>query len=58
LSVRLDENLVAAAKRATGVRSDARLIEVALASLVVGEDFGEWLAVQGRRLRADLAIDF
>ena len=35
-----------AAKRATGVRSDARLIELALASLLVGEDFGEWLVAQ------------
>lgn len=57
LSARLDEKLVAAAKQRTGIHSDTQLVELALASLAVGDDFGEWLVSQGGRLSADFEID-
>ncbi|HXZ00792.1 MAG TPA: hypothetical protein VEI03_12385 [Stellaceae bacterium] len=56
LSARLNERLVAAAKEKTGITSDTRLVELALASLAVGDDFGEWLVSQGGRLKADFDI--
>ena len=57
LSARLNESLVAAAKQRTGISSDTQLVELALASLAVGDDFGEWLVTQGGRLKADFDID-
>jgi dTDP-4-amino-4,6-dideoxygalactose transaminase len=57
LSARLNEALVTAAKQRTGIVSDTQLVELALASLAVGDDFGEWLATQGGRLKADFDID-
>lgn len=57
LSARLNEGLVAAAKERTGITSDTKLVELALASLAVGDDFGEWLVTQGGRLKADFEID-
>ncbi len=56
LSARLNERLVAAAKERTGVTSDTRLVELALASLAAGDDFGEWLVSQGGRLKANFDI--
>lgn len=57
LSARLNEGLVAAAKERTGITSDTKLVELALASLAVGDDFGEWLVTQGGRLKVDIEID-
>jgi hypothetical protein len=57
LSARLNEGLVAAAKARTGITSDTQLVELALASLAVGDDFGEWLVTQGGRLKPDFEID-
>lgn len=57
LSARLNERLVAAAKEKTGIASDTKLVELALASLAVGDDFGAWLVSQGGRLKADFDID-
>jgi hypothetical protein len=57
LSARLNERLVAAAKERTGITSDTQLVELALASLAVGDDFGEWLVSQGGRLNPDFDID-
>lgn len=57
LSARLDAALVAAAKARTGIASDTRLVELALATLAVGDDFGEWLVTQGGRLKADFELD-
>jgi len=57
LSARLDEALVAAAKARTGLRSDTELAEFALASIAVGDDFGEWLLSQAGRLDGDFELD-
>jgi hypothetical protein len=57
LNARLDPHLVAAAKARTGITSDTELAELALARLLVEDDFGEWLLAQGGRLDPDFAID-
>jgi hypothetical protein len=57
LNARLDQNLVAAAKARTGIASDTELAELALARLLVEDDFGEWLLAQAGRLDPDLEID-
>ena len=51
------ERLVAAAKERMGMTSDTHLVELALAYLAVGDDFGEWLVAQGGRLPADFEIE-
>ena len=58
LSARLEEALVSAAKKRTGIKSDTELVELALATLAVGDDFGEWLVTQGSRLEPDFETGF
>ena len=43
---RMDAALVEAAKRRTGIASDTELLEAALATLAVADDYGEWLIAQ------------
>jgi len=57
LSARLDEALVAAAKARTGIESDTELAEFALASLAIGDDYGEWILSQAGRLGGDFELD-
>ncbi len=57
LSAQLDEALVTAAKTRTGISSDTELAEFALASLAVGDDFGEWLISQAGRLSDEFDLD-
>jgi hypothetical protein len=52
---RMSPALVARAKARTGITSDSELIEAALASLAVADDYGEWLIAQ--RERVDPAVD-
>jgi hypothetical protein len=56
ISARTSEALVAAARRRTGIASDSELIEVALANLAVGAEFGEWLLAQRGRLPRDFQL--
>lgn len=58
LSARLTERLVSAAKERTGIASDTQLVELALASLAAGDDFGAWLVGQRGRLKPDFDIEF
>ena len=57
LSARLDEALVAAAKRRTGITSDTELAEYALATIALGDDYGEWLLSQAGRLDPSFELD-
>jgi len=57
VTARMGDELLAAAKRRTGIASDSELVEVAVANLAVGDDFGEWLLAQRGRLRRDFDID-
>jgi len=52
---RMPEALVARAKKRAGIDSDTELIEVALASLAVADDYTEWLL--SRRATIDPATD-
>jgi hypothetical protein len=55
---RMPSLLVAEAKKKTGIRSDSRLIEAALASLVVADDYGEWLLAQRGTVSRDFDLEF
>jgi hypothetical protein len=57
LSARLDEALVAAAKARTGIKSDTALAEYALATVALGDDYGEWLLTQAGRLDRSFELD-
>jgi len=57
LSVRLDEALVVAAKARTGIASDTALAEFALASVALGDDYGEWLLSQAGGLDPSFDLD-
>jgi len=52
---RMPPALVARAKARTGITSDSELIEAALATLAVADDYAEWLIAQ--RGRIDPAVD-
>lgn len=52
---RMPEELVAEAKRKTGITSDSKLLETALANIVVADDYAEWLFSQ--RGTVDQALD-
>jgi hypothetical protein len=57
VTARMDDELLAAAKQRTGIASDSELLEIAVATLAVGDEFGEWLLAQRGRLRKDFVID-
>lgn len=57
LSARLDEALVAAAKARTGIASDTALAEYALATVALGDDYGEWLLSQAGKLDPSFDLD-
>ena len=56
VTVRMSEELLQAAKQRTGIASDSELVETAVASLAVGDDFGEWLLAQRGRLPRDFTL--
>ena len=55
---RMPSLLVEQAKRKTGIQSDSKLIEAALANLVVADDYGEWLLAQRGTVSKDLDLEF
>ena len=55
---RMDPALVERAKRRTGIASDTELIEAALATLVLEDDFGAWLVSQRGTVDSSLDLDF
>jgi hypothetical protein len=55
---RMPKALVARAKARTGVQSDTELIELALATLVVADDYPAWLIAQHGTLSKDLDLEF
>ena len=50
--------LVEQAKKKTGIQSDSKLIEAALANLVVADEYGNWLLAQRGAVSADLDLEF
>lgn len=55
---RMPEALVRQAKARTGIQSDTHLLEVALASLAVADDYPEWLLSRKGRISADIDLEF
>jgi hypothetical protein len=57
VTARMGDRLLAAAKQRTGITSDSELVEIAVANLAVGDDFGEWLLAQRGRLPKNFKLD-
>ncbi len=55
---RMPEALVSSAKARTGIRSDTKLLEVALANLAVADDYADWLLSRRGALPGDLELEF
>ena len=55
---RMPERLVSEAKKRTGIHSDADLIEVALANIVVGDDYAEWLLSRRGSVDSEIPLEF
>ncbi len=55
---RMPKALVAKAKARTGVQSDTKLIEVALAALAVADEYPDWLISQHGTVSKDLDLEF
>ncbi len=55
---RMPEALVAQAKARSGVKSDTGLIQLALATLAVADDYPEWLLSRRATLPQDIDLEF
>lgn len=55
---RMPSALVAQAKKKTGIQSDSKLLEAALASLAVADNYAEWLLAQRGTVSRDLDLEF
>jgi len=50
--------LVARAKKRTGITSNTDLIEVALANIAVGDDYGNWLLSRRGSMTPETDLEF
>jgi hypothetical protein len=55
---RMPVELVAQAKRKTGITSDTKLLEAALASLALSDDYAEWLLAHRGTIPPELDLEF
>jgi hypothetical protein len=55
---RMPSALVEQAKKKTGIQSDSKLIEAALANLVVADEYADWLLAQRGSVSKDLDLEF
>ncbi len=55
---RMPVELVAQAKRRTGITSDSKLLEAGLASLALSDDYAEWLLANRGTVSPDLDLEF
>lgn len=55
---RMPSPLVEQAKKKTGIQSDSKLIEAALANIVVADEYGDWLLAQRGTVSKDLDLEF
>src|ERR1039457_7205247 len=55
---RMPSLLVEEAKKKTGIQSDSKLIEAALANIVVADDYADWLLAQRGTVSKDLDLEF
>jgi hypothetical protein len=55
---RMPTLLVEQAKKKTGIHSDSKLIEAALANIAVADDYADWLLAQRGTVSRDLDLEF
>ncbi len=55
---RMPSLLVEQAKKKSGIQSDSKLIEAALANIAVGDDYADWLLAQRGTVSRDLDLEF
>lgn len=55
---RMPSLLVEQAKKKTGIQSDSKLIEAALANIVAEDDYADWLLAQRGTVSKDLDLEF
>jgi len=55
---RMPSLLVEQAKKKTGIQSDSKLIEAALANIVVADEYADWLLAQRGTVSKDLNLEF
>jgi len=55
---RMPSLLVEEAKKKTGIQSDSKLLEAALASLVVADEYGDWLLAQSGSVNRNIDLEF
>lgn len=55
---RMPSLLVEQAKKKTGIQSDSKLIEAALANIAVADDYADWLLAQRGTVSKDLDLEF
>ncbi|PYP86776.1 MAG: hypothetical protein DMG65_18205 [Candidatus Angelobacter sp. Gp1-AA117] len=55
---RMPKALIDRAKASTGVTSDTKLLEVALAALAVADDYPDWLLSQRGTISKDIDLEF
>ena len=55
---RIPALLVEQAKKKTGIQSDSKLIEAALANIVFAEDYADWLLARRGTVSKDLDLEF
>ena len=55
---RMPSLLVEQAKKKTGIQSDSKLIEAALANIVAADEYGDWLLAQRGTVSKDLDLEF
>ena len=55
---RMPSLLVEQAKKRTGIQSDSKLIEAALANIAVADDYADWLLARRGTVSRDLDLEF
>jgi hypothetical protein len=55
---RMPSSLVEQAKKKTGIQSDSKLIEAALANIAVADEYADWLLAQRGTVSKDLDLEF
>jgi len=55
---RMPEALVSAAKKRTGIKSETKLIEVALANIAMSDNYGEWLLSQSGTIDPEIDLEY
>jgi hypothetical protein len=55
---RMPSLLVEQARKKTGIQSDSKLIETALAHIAVADDYADWLLAQRGTVSKDLDLEF